>query len=79
MIAPIIWHGGDWRTHVVLCAVYGKKPAQKQRDHREQLLASHKPVEKMAGRRMVRPAFHMVHEPCCTVCVTFAGGRRWAC
>ena len=32
-----------------------KKPAQKQKDHREQLIANHKPVEKMAGRRMVRP------------------------
>jgi hypothetical protein len=38
----------------VLCIVYGKKPAQKQKDHREQLLVNHKPVEKMAGRRTVR-------------------------
>ena len=38
----------------VLCTVYGKKPTQKQKDHREQLLANHKPVEQMAGRRMVR-------------------------
>jgi hypothetical protein len=38
---------------LVLCTVYGKKPAQKQKDHREQLLANHKPVENMAARRMV--------------------------
>jgi hypothetical protein len=34
-------------------AVYGKKPSKNQKDHRDQLLASNKPVEKMAGRRMV--------------------------
>ena len=43
---------------VVLCTVYGRKPSKNQKDHREQLLANHKPVEKMAGRRMVRPALH---------------------
>ena len=39
---------------IVLLTVYGKKPAQKQKDHREQLLANNKPVAKINGRRMVR-------------------------
>ena len=38
---------------VRLCAVYGRKPSKNQKDHREQLLANNKPVETMAGRRMV--------------------------
>jgi hypothetical protein len=47
-------HDGDCRACVWFCAVYGRKPSKNQKDHREQLLANHKPVEKMAGRRMVR-------------------------
>ena len=47
-------HGGDYSACVWLCTVYGRKPSKNQKDHREQLLSNHKPVEKMAGRRMVR-------------------------
>jgi hypothetical protein len=51
----------------LLCIVYGKKPTQKQKDNREQLLATGNPVEKMAERRMVRHCPSpkpMTHEPC---------------
>ena len=67
----------------ILCTVYGKKPAQKQKDHREQLIANHKPVEKMAGRRMVRPPLPFNNKayncPACHDSPSWARGRRWAC
>ena len=50
----VVMYGGDCRACVWSCVVYGRKPSKNQKDHREQLLANHKPVEKMAGRRMVR-------------------------
>ena len=50
----VVMYGGDCRACVWFCVVYGRKPSKNQKDHREQLLANHKPVETMAGRRMVR-------------------------
>jgi hypothetical protein len=54
--------------------VYGRKPSKNQKDHREALLASSKPIEKMAERRMVRPILRptpaKAGEPCRTACDT---------
>ena len=50
----VVMYGGDCRACVWFSVVYGRKPSKNQKDHREQLLANHKPVEKMAGRRVVR-------------------------
>ena len=69
-------------VHLCFWAVYGKKPSKNQKDHREQLLANHKPVEKMAGRRMVCPSLHpaptQAQEPRLTTRDTAAVGGRWA-
>ena len=80
------YHSSESSNFVCFWTVYGRKPSKNQKDHREKLLANSKPVEKMAGRRMVgqfhSPPQNTTHEsyaPRIAPCVTRAVGGRWAC